>query len=58
MNKESIEVLGKKLEFLFNNNQRDFGYVEAVLDIKYKTNLMPNKTTKYSEVEILNSNKI
>ncbi|CEN31411.1 hypothetical protein [Paraclostridium sordellii] len=43
MSKENIENLGKKLEFLFENNQRDFGYVEAILDIKYKANLPPNK---------------
>lgn len=57
MNKESIEILGKKLEFLFNNNQRDFGYVEAILDIKYKTNLTSNKTNNYSEIDILNLSK-
>ncbi|WP_195948121.1 hypothetical protein [Paraclostridium bifermentans] len=43
MNKENINELGKKLEFLFNKNQRDFGYVEAILDIKYKANLPPKK---------------
>ncbi|MEG2983837.1 MAG: hypothetical protein RR835_03990 [Peptostreptococcaceae bacterium] len=43
MDKENINELGKKLEFLFNKNQRDFGYVEAILDIKYKANLPQNK---------------
>lgn len=51
MDKEDINKLGKKLEFLFNKNQRDFGYVEAILDTKYKANLSPNneRVKKYKQ---------
>lgn len=56
MDKESIENIGKKLEFLFNNNQRDFGYVEAILDLKYKANLNDSKPRERSEINILRLN--